>query len=179
MFESFLPKKHVENIFEITPQFLHSIGKKAILVDLDNTLVPWNVKSATDKVKQWFQNMHDANIETLVFSNNNEERVAFFCDPLEIRYIYRAKKPLKKAFKKAEQLLGVKGDEIVVIGDQLLTDILGGNRAGFYTILVVPIVQTDALVTKLNRKIERFILNKFYKEGKLTRRDESDDQRHM
>src|SRR5690625_2505288 len=175
LLHSFLPNKHVQSIFEITPQFLQSIGKKAVLVELDNTLVPWNVACATDKVKQWFYNMHEANIETIVFSNNNEERVAFFCDPLKIRYIYRAKKPLRKAFKPAQQILDVQHDEIVVIGDQLLTEIIGGNRAGFYTILVVPIMRSDALITKFNRRIERMILNRFYRQGKLTRRDERDE----
>jgi len=68
--------------------------------------------------------------------------------------------------------MGLKKDEIVVIGDQLLTDILGGNRIGFYTILVVPIVQSDALITKFNRKTERFILNHFYRKGKLKRRED-------
>jgi len=67
--------------------------------------------------------------------------------------------------------MGLKKEEVVVIGDQLLTDVLGGNLAGFYTILVVPIVQTDAKITRVNRAIERKILNYFRKKGKLTWED--------
>src|SRR5690625_3364341 len=144
---------------------------KGIIIDLDNTLVPWNVAHATDEVKNWLQLMKDAQIHVMIFSNNNKERVALFAEPLETPFVYKAKKPLQKAFRKAKKVMGFHDDEIAVIGDQLLTDILGGNRAGFYTILVVPIVQSDAAITTFNRKIERLILNYFYRKGKLKRRD--------
>jgi len=168
----FLPNKHVKDVFVITPEFLQSIHKKGIIVDLDNTLIPWNEKHATEKIKEWLSKLEEANIQVIIFSNNNEERVSLFANPIKRPYVSRAKKPLKKAFKKAQEMMGLKKDEIVVIGDQLLTDILGGNRIGFYTILVVPIVQSDALITKFNRKTERFILNHFYRKGKLKRRED-------
>src|SRR5690606_18905925 len=114
--------------------------------------------------------MEDANIKVTIFSNNNKERVTVFAEPLGTSYIYKAQKSLQRAFKVAQNQMKINKDEIVVIGDQLLTDILGGNRAGFYTILVVPIVQSDAPITKFNRNLERIILNYFYKKGKLTRR---------
>src|SRR5690625_5296560 len=107
----------------------------------------------------------------MIFSNNDKERVTTFAEPLKTPFVYKAQKPLQKAFRKAKDVMGLNDDEIVVIGDQLLTDILGGNRAGFYTILVVPIVQSDAAITKFNRRLERLILNYFYRKGKLKRRD--------
>ena len=171
MLNSFLPNKHVKNIFEITPEFLNSNGLKGIIIDLDNTLVPWNIAHATDEVKNWLQLMQESNINVMIFSNNNEERVTTFAEPLKTPFVYKARKPLKKAFRKAKNVMELNDNEIVVIGDQLLTDILGGNRAGFYTILVVPIVQSDAAITKFNRKLERLILNYFYRKGKLKRRD--------
>lgn len=64
--------------------------------------------------------------------------------------------------------MGLKKEEIVVIGDQVLTDVLGGNSAGLYTILVVPIVQTDGKITRINRKIERIILKKLRNQGKIS-----------
>src|SRR5690625_3754967 len=146
------------------------MAKKGIIIDLDNTLVPWNVNHATDKVIRWLKEMEKANIKVTIFSNNNKERVTVFAEPLGTPYIYKAKKPLQRAFKQAASQMQLNRDEIVVIGDQLLTDILGGNRAGFYTILVVPIVQSDAPITKFNRNLERLILNYFYRKGKLTRR---------
>lgn len=171
MLKSFLPNKHVESIFEITPEFLISNNKKGIIIDLDNTLVPWNVAHATDDVKNWLELIRDAHIQVIIFSNNNRERVTLFAEPLETPFVYKARKPLQKAFRKAKRIMELEESEIVVIGDQLLTDIFGGNRAGFDTILVVPIVQSDAAITKFNRRIERLILNYFYRKGKLKRRN--------
>ncbi|MEI3606880.1 YqeG family HAD IIIA-type phosphatase [Pseudogracilibacillus sp. SE30717A] len=170
MLNLFLPNKHVNSIFDVTPEFLQTEGKKGIIVDLDNTLVPWNVEYATEEVINWLKKMKDANIKVTIFSNNNEDRVTVFSEPLKTPFVFKANKPLKRAFKQVNEQMQLNRDEIVVIGDQLLTDILGGNRAGFYTILVVPIVQSDAPITKFNRNMERLILNYFYRKGKLTRR---------
>lgn len=174
MFSLFLPNKYVDTIFEINVDDLKSLGIKGFVIDLDNTLVPWNVKSATDEIVEWLNKMEEANIKVMIFSNNNEERVSFFCKPLNTPYVAKARKPLGRAFHKARQEMGLKKEEMAIIGDQLLTDILGGNRAGLYTILVKPIVTTDAPITKFNRAIERFILNYFYRTGKLDRRNEGE-----
>lgn len=157
-------------MYDITPTFLKDNGKKAIILDLDNTLIPWNVSNATEEIKTWLRSIEEANIKVTIFSNNSEERVRIFSEPLNLPFIHRANKPLKSKFRRAQKLMGVKKDEVVVIGDQLLTDIFGGNRAGFYTILVVPIVQSDAPITKFNRRMEQKILNRFYVKGKLSKR---------
>lgn len=170
MLNLFLPDKHVDSIFDIQPEFLKRKSKKGIIIDLDNTLVPWNVEHATEKVIQWLQQMDEANIKVTIFSNNKQERVTTFAEPLGTPFIYKARKPLRHGFEKAREQMQIRQDEAVVIGDQLLTDILGGNLVGFYTILVVPIVQSDAPITKFNRNMERLILHYFYRKGKLTRR---------
>lgn len=170
MLNLFLPDKHVQSIYDIKPDYLKKEGKKGIIVDLDNTLVPWNVETATEKVITWLEEMKEAGIQVTIFSNNNEERVTFFAEPLGMPYIYKANKPLQGAFRRTRREMQLRRDEIVVVGDQLLTDVLGGNRAGLFTILVVPIVQSDAAITKFNRRLERMILNHFYRKGKLTRR---------
>lgn len=169
MLKKFLPDKQVNRFIEITPEFLQSIGRKGVIIDLDNTLIPWNVASPTDEIIEWMKAMEEANIKVTVFSNNNEARVGVFAKPLGIPYVSMAKKPLKGGFKRAIKSLQLEATEIVVIGDQLLTDILGGNRSKLYTILVEPIVRSDAPITMFNRRIERFILNRFYKQGKLKR----------
>ena len=133
-------------------------------------MVPWNISHATEEVVTWLRAMEAAGLKVTIFSNNNEERVRIFSEPLNIPFIHKANKPLRYKFQRAQKLMGLEKDEVVVIGDQLLTDILGGNRAGFYTILVLPIIQTDAPITQFNRQMERLLLNKFYKEGKLSRR---------
>jgi HAD superfamily phosphatase (TIGR01668 family) len=163
----FLPNEHVKSILDIKPEDLKEKGIKGIITDLDNTLVEWDRPNATPQLIKWFNQMKKHNILVTIVSNNKEARVKAFSDPLQIPFIFRAKKPLGPAFNKALSQMGIKKEETVVIGDQLLTDVLGGNRSGFHTILVVPVAQTDGLATKFNRFVERRILNWFRKKGML------------
>lgn len=168
MIKNFLPNEHVKSIFDIQPSTLNERGIKGIITDLDNTLVAWDVKDATSEVIQWFKLMDDYDIKVTIMSNNKEERVKIFSDPLNTPFVFSARKPLSRAFKTVAKQMELKKEEVVVIGDQVLTDVLGGNIAGFHTILVVPIVQTDATITKINRKIERRILKYMRKKGKIS-----------
>jgi len=167
LLKKFLPNEHVKSILDIQPNDLKEKGIKGIITDLDNTLVEWDRPEATPHVIQWFENMKKNQIQVTIVSNNNETRVKAFSDPLQIPFIYRAKKPLSRAFQQATERMKLKKEETVVIGDQLLTDILGGNRSGFHTILVVPVAQNDGLATKFNRFVERRIMNWFRKKGLL------------
>ncbi|WP_042354983.1 YqeG family HAD IIIA-type phosphatase [Bacillus rubiinfantis] len=167
MLKQFLPKEHFKSVLDISPQALKARGIKGIITDLDNTLVEWDRPSATPQLVKWFEEIKRNNILVTIVSNNNEERVKAFADPLGIPFIYQARKPLVRAFKQALLQMGIKKEEAVVIGDQLLTDVLGGNRSGFHTILVVPVAQTDGLATKFNRFVERRIMNWFRKKGML------------
>ncbi|WP_117169159.1 YqeG family HAD IIIA-type phosphatase [Paraliobacillus sediminis] len=168
MLKNFLPNQHVQNIFEITPALLKEKGISGIITDLDNTLVAWDVADATPEIIKWFQGMEENDINVMIISNNKEERVRIFSEPLKRPFVYSARKPMKRAFKKAAKQLGLKKEEVVVIGDQLMTDILGGNSAGFYTILVVPIVETDGMLTRINRQMERRILSWMRKKGMVS-----------
>lgn len=167
MLKHFLPNEHVKSILDIKPEELKARGIKGIITDLDNTLVEWDRPSATPQLIKWFEEIKRNNILVTIVSNNNEERVKAFSDPLHVPFIFRARKPLIPAFNKALSQMGIQKEEAVVIGDQLLTDVLGGNRSGFHTILVVPVAQTDGLATKFNRFVERRILNWFRKKGML------------
>ncbi|MBP1947608.1 YqeG family HAD IIIA-type phosphatase [Virgibacillus litoralis] len=168
MFKKFLPNEHVKTIFDIHPALLKKKGINGIITDLDNTLVAWDVKDATPEVIQWFEQMKKQDIKVTIISNNKQERVKLFSEPLDTPFVFSARKPLSQAFKSAAKEMKLKKEEVVVIGDQLLTDVLGGNFAGFHTILVVPIVQTDGKITRINRKIERRILSYMNKKGKIS-----------
>lgn len=168
MLKNFLPNEHVKSVFDIHPEALKQRGIKGIITDLDNTLVAWDVKDATPEVIQWFQQMKEKDIKIMIISNNRKERVKVFSEPLDTPFVFSARKPLRRAFQTAAKQLGLEKRDIVVIGDQLLTDVLGGNSAGFYTILVLPIKRTDGKITQFNRKIERRILNYMSKKGKIT-----------
>lgn len=167
MLKHFLPNEHVKSILDIKPIELKEKGIKGIITDLDNTLVEWDRPNATPQLIKWFDEIRKQNILVTIVSNNNEERVKAFSDPLQIPFIFRARKPMMPAFHKALSKMGIKKEEAVVIGDQLLTDVLGGNRSGFHTILVVPVAQTDGFFTKFNRFAERRLLNWFRKKGML------------
>lgn len=167
MLKHFLPDDHVKSVLEITPEYLSTKGIKGIITDLDNTLVEWDRPQAPPPLVKWFENMKKNNIRVTIVSNNKENRVKTFSDPLRIPFIFRAKKPLGRAFYQALNQMGIQKEEAVVIGDQLLTDVLGGNRSGFRTILVVPVAQTDGIPTRFNRFLERRILNWFRKKGMI------------
>ncbi|MDE3839690.1 YqeG family HAD IIIA-type phosphatase [Bacillus methanolicus] len=171
MLKHFLPDQHVKSIFEITPESLKEKGVKGIITDLDNTLVEWDRPNATPKLIEWFDQMRKNDILVTIVSNNNEKRVKSFADPLNIPFIYKARKPMGRAFEKALSQMGLRKEETVVIGDQLLTDVLGGNWSGFHTILVVPVASTDGFLTRFNRKVERGILSWFRKKGMITWED--------
>lgn len=172
MIKRFLPNEQVDTVFDIDPSELKEKGIKGIITDLDNTLVPWDVADATPEVIEWFAHMKEQGLQVVVISNNNEARVRIFSEPLNIPFLPSARKPLKRTFNKGSKQMGLKNDEVAVVGDQLLTDILGGNSAGFYTVLVTPIVQTDAMITRFNRKIERGILRRLEKKGLMNREEE-------
>ncbi len=171
MLKKFLPLDYVPSIFHITPEYLKERNIKGIITDLDNTLVEWDRPLATPEITSWFQKMKEHGIHIVIVSNNSQKRVHRFAEPLGIPYIYKANKPVRKSFNKALSILNVQKDEAVVIGDQLLTDIFGGNRAGFNTILVIPVANSDAWMTKFNRKIERILLRYFKKKGLLNWED--------
>ena len=82
-----LPNEFAKSIFEITPEKLHNEGIRGIITDLDNTLVPWDMKEATPEVQDWFQKMKENNIKVTILSNNNRERVTFFAEPLKAKYM--------------------------------------------------------------------------------------------
>lgn len=168
MLKKFSPNSYKQSIFEITPEFLKSHGIKGIITDLDNTLVEWDRMQATEEVIEWFENMRKHGIQIAIVSNNNEQRVGDFANPHGILFFHRAKKPSIVQFEKATESFGLKRNEVCMIGDQLLTDIFGGNRFGVHTILVQPVASTDGFWTKFNRQVEKMIFYILRKQGKLT-----------
>lgn len=165
MLKQFIPDQYVQSVYEISISELKEQGVKGIITDLDNTLVEWDRPDATEELVAWFENLRDHGFQIVIVSNNNEKRVKHFADPHKISFIHSARKPLSRAFKTACKLMGLKRNETVVIGDQLLTDILGGNRSGFQTILVVPVAKTDGFITKFNRRIEQRVFQSMKKKG--------------
>ena len=164
----FMPNDYVQSVFQIDIEKLANSGFKGIITDLDNTLVGWDVKTPTKEIQEWFKKANDLGLTITIVSNNNEKRVSGFFFFLDVDFIFKARKPMGRAFKKAIQHMNIKPEETIVIGDQMLTDVLGGNNNGLYTIMVVPVKKTDGFLTRLNRIIERRLLNYFKRKGYIT-----------
>ncbi|MFB9220829.1 YqeG family HAD IIIA-type phosphatase [Kurthia sibirica] len=160
-----MPKEFVHSVFDLTPERLSNLGIKGIITDLDNTLIEWDRALATPELIEWLNTMNAAGIQIIIASNNGEERVQRFADPVELRYIARAKKPLLSAFKQALQQMDLKPQEVMMIGDQMLTDMMGANRMKLHTILVKPVAKSDGVITKVNRAIERRVYKYLTKKG--------------
>jgi HAD superfamily phosphatase (TIGR01668 family) len=167
---SFVPDQYVPSIYKINLEALKAKGMKTLIVDLDNTLVESDCRDATPVLLEWLQRTKELGFQVMIVSNNNKNRVSRFAAPLGIPFIHRARKPLSAAFRKAIKELGAEVDSTVMIGDQLLTDVLGGNRMGLYTILVVPISKIEGFGTKINRRLERIVLSRLEKRGLFVRK---------
>ncbi len=156
MFSNYKPTWMVEAIYQITPAQLKNLGIKAVLTDLDNTLIAWNNPDGTEELLTWILEMKNAGIPVVVVSNNNSKRVARAIEKFDLLYVARAMKPLARGINIAKKQLDLADDEIVMVGDQIMTDIRGANRAGIRSILLVkPIIATDSWKTQFNRFWEK------------------------
>jgi HAD superfamily phosphatase (TIGR01668 family) len=159
LLHKFTPRLRVKTIYEIPLDELWLNGVRGIITDLDNTLVGAKEPLATPELIGWLELVKQKGFKVVIVSNNAELRVRNFAEPLQIPFIHRAKKPSNAAFHKALQWMELSAVQAVVVGDQMLTDVLGGNRMGLHTILVLPIELLDeGFFTKINRRIEKVLL---------------------
>ncbi|MWC27554.1 YqeG family HAD IIIA-type phosphatase [Paenibacillus sp. MMS18-CY102] len=166
MFERLLPNLRLNSVYDLDIEALARQGIKGIITDLDNTLVGAKEPLATPRLIEWLNKLQERGFKVVIVSNNNETRVSRFANPLGIPYIHAARKPANRAFHRAFELLGLSPGQVVIMGDQMLTDVLGGNRLGVYTILVPPISPRDeGIMTRVNRFIERIALTRLRKNG--------------
>lgn len=129
-----------DSIYDIPVEGLARRGIKLLLADLDNTLVPYGVPLPDQRLKNWRDELHAYGITLFVLSNNrHENRPRVFSEGLDVPYIGHAGKPKTPSFYKAMERMHVTKEQTAIVGDQIFTDVLGGNRAGVTTILVKPI----------------------------------------
>ena len=165
MFSNFKPTWMVDAIYKITPEQLQTHGIKAVLTDLDNTLIAWNNPDGTIELQQWLLTLKKAGIPVIVVSNNNEERVRYAVERFDIDFVARALKPLGKGIREGVRRLNLSKDEVVMVGDQIMTDVRAANRVGVRSILVKPIIDTDSWKTQFNRLCERQIMRYLQKKN--------------
>ncbi len=157
------PKIYLNNVKEITYELLQENNIKGLILDVDNTLIDY-YKNMPEGVEQWCKDLQKRNIKFCIASNSNKrEKVKGVSEKLGIPYVFFAKKPLKMGLNKAKNIMGLKSEEVAVVGDQIFTDVLGANRCKMFSILVEPIKEKDILITIIKRPIENFIKSKYKK----------------
>ncbi len=164
----FIPDMYQKSIYTIDYKKLLKDGIRCLLIDLDNTLVPSHVKKPTFKVKELINNLRELGFKVIIFSNNSRKRLEPFKEELEVDCSDKSFKPLRWKYLKIIKEFGYKECEIACIGDQFLTDILGGNIMGIKTILVNPISKKDIKITELNRLFEKLIIRILNKKNLFT-----------
>ncbi|NMA66120.1 MAG: YqeG family HAD IIIA-type phosphatase [Clostridiaceae bacterium] len=163
MLEILKPDTMVKSIYSISPEGLIKNKIFGLILDIDNTLVATHIKKPDDNLITYLKALKESGIKTIIVSNAKKERVEEFCKPLEIDYVYKALKPLGRGFNLAVEKLGLPRKNIAIIGDQLFTDILGGNLNKIHTILIKPIDLNEQFPIKLKRIFEKpFLYNKQY-----------------
>ncbi len=160
MFKSLQPDQYYKDIFEVNFEKLRQQGIEGIICDIDNTIVSWDEKKVMDEVLSLFTKMKNMNFQICLVSNGLSRRVDYFSKELDIPGFGRAIKPRKKAYLNAIARLDIDKNKIAVIGDQIFTDVFGGNRLGLTTILVDPMNEKEFITTKFLRIIEKIIFKR-------------------
>ncbi len=129
-----------DTIYDLTGEALERRGIRLLLADLDNTLVPYGVPLPDQRLKDWRDELAAHGVTLFILSNNrHEHRPRVFSEGLDVPFIGHAGKPKTPSFYAAMERMGVTKEQTAIVGDQVFTDVLGGNRAGVTTILVRPI----------------------------------------
>jgi len=167
MLEKLCPHHRAESIFALDPEALRAQGIKGLILDLDNTLVEWGSETVPQELVAWVDRFKAAGFRLCIVSNALPQRVEAVARTLGIPGLPQATKPFKSSFKRALEILGTAPEETAVVGDQLFTDILGGNRMDLYTIWTLPLSETEFLSTRAVRRLERLVVRRFRKRGLL------------
>lgn len=177
LFSRLFPSEYAHSIYEYDFNAALENGRRVILFDIDNTLVPHGAP-ADERSIELISGLKDKGFYFCAVSNNKEPRVKMFCDAVGVPYVYSAGKPDKGGYLKALKLIseGIEGaahsDETLFFGDQIFTDIWGANNAGIHSVLVKPIdKRTDEIQIVLKRILEKPVVKAYFREKGIAIRD--------
>lgn len=152
------PNQAAAHVRAIDGRALREAGVRLVFCDLDNTLTRWNDNAIPAQARAFAARLRALGMDLVIVSNNNEERIRPFARALDIPFVARAKKPLPFALYRYMSRRGIRPAQAAMVGDQLLTDMLAGNLAGVYTVLVRPLdTSSEFTGTRINRFFERLI----------------------
>jgi uncharacterized protein len=152
------PSSQVSTVYDIDLTALRARGIRGVILDLDNTIVPWGAREVGPRLPLWIAAARDADLRLCIVSNNMGSRVTAIARQLGLPIVVGALKPRRHALRRALAVMGTTPEATALVGDQLFTDILGGNRLGLHTILVRPQSHKEFVFTRLARLVERFLL---------------------
>ena len=156
-----VPEYRFDTFDQVTAEFLLSIGVWAVLLDVDNTLEPYEHPVPGEHVFNWLKSLHNAGIKTAIVSNNNQARLDVFNKDIGMPGFAKAGKPFPKNLKRAMEILGTNKENTIFIGDQILTDVWAAHNAGIRAILVPPINDRRDPLTRFKRVLEKPIIRKY------------------
>lgn len=163
----FVPDYYFDTVYDIAPELLSDSGIRGVILDIDNTLVPYEIPEPTVEVRDWLSQLWAAGIKTAFVSNNHKERVELFNKTLGCPAFYDSGKPLKKSCRAALDSLGTPPCETAIIGDQVFTDVLAGSIAGLgMSILVKPIKDKTSLFFRFKRFLEKPVIARYNKRNR-------------
>lgn len=158
MWEKLYPDLFLNEVYELDTNILKEKAIRGIILDMDNTLVAWGSSSIHPRILNWVKGLKEEGFRLFIVSNSTPFKGEKLARELDIPALWHAIKPRKKAFRHALGEMGLKPDETAVIGDQIFTDVLGGNRMGLFTILVPQLSPRDFFGTKIVRMLEKRVL---------------------
>lgn len=154
----FKPKIKLNRVTDISVEILNKYGIKALILDVDNTLSTHHGQELTEGLEEWLKYMQDNGILLTILSNSKEKRVKPFAQRIGLSYVSLGLKPLPFGYIRAKKALGVGRKDVAIVGDQIFTDVLGGNLVCFKTILLDPIKLETSKSFRFKRAIERFVI---------------------
>jgi len=157
MFQTFFPDECAKSTYHIDFQEYYQKGYRGIIFDIDNTLVEHGTDASQASI-ELFKKLKSLGFKTCLLSNNKEERVKRFNQPIQSDYIFKAQKPYRKNYIEACNRMGTKISNTLFVGDQLFTDVWGAKRCGMHNILVEPIGKKEEIQIVLKRHLEHIVL---------------------
>lgn len=167
MFKRFIPFAHATSIYEIDVAFFKKQGIKVLFMDLDNTLDSYKVKEPKERTIELVRQLKENGVTPVIISNNKPHRVCGYADELGVEFLASARKPFSKKIKAEIARRGLTPEQVMLVGDQLMTDVLAGKGAGIKVVLTEKVVKEDQWTTHINRLMDRPIRRYHRKKGNL------------
>src|SRR3989454_11074340 len=165
LWSGLIPSRYAPSVLALDPRSLVADGIRGLILDLDNTVVAWNAPGPTEPVRQWIGRVRDMGVRMCIVSNNFSSRTQAIGRALDVPVVAAAVKPIPWGFRRAMALMGTQAPSTALIGDQVFTDILGGNLLGVKTILGEPLSTPEFPPARLIRALDRLIPDRGVQRG--------------